>query len=350
MAVFLRTVALLLAALGRCAQGMRPYELNGGDAREPEQEGLWASTDGRIPIWLWWNYSAGTEPGYIIAAQKALERFAPSDKFTVFKVNNTNVGSLLADWPREAPNVYTQAITDIVRAGLLSKYGGVYLDSDMLVAAPMSDITDNLADHDMVSYQAESQDCAKGVFSCNFMATRPGSELHLAWYEEAKARLSHRCTGPTGWAEGMNTPACCYAEASGEMLEECHVPWGGLGDRIGQDVGMKLLTGNNPNGYKIFCYTAEQDEGFGPCNDCYWTSIPGGHDLVENRCELDDKIDGIRCTDNPYPKFFKRKVYHLFSSLLGWKHIAAKDKSFEELTSGPWVFSDLYRKVMQTHV
>lgn len=310
--------------------------------RQLSQDSLWQATKGRIPIWLWWSYEA-TPPGYVVAAQKALEHFAPTSDFVIRKVNDTNIRELLPDWPHELSRTYVQAISDVARAGLLSKYGGVYLDSDMLLATPLGEITQKLDDHDMVSYQVPGQNCTEGTFSSNFMASKPGSALHTAWYEEAKAKLKSRCTA--GGDED-----CCYS-SKGVALDQCHISWGGLGEKIGHRVLRGMLQTRNPPVYRPFCFSFEQHESFAPCIDCFWTSIPDGRGLVNKTCALEG-ADSLTCQDGAqqqpvYVNFFNRKAYHLFSSITP---ASVSHLDFARLTTGPWVFAHLFQRIMKKHL
>lgn len=314
--------------------------------RHLEALGTWSLTDGRIPIWLWWNYSASqgkNVPGYVEASQAALEHLAPSHEFVMHKVNESNVRDFLPDWPTEMSKVYDQAVSDVVRAGLLGKYGGVYLDSDMLLAAPLSEITNHLDTHDMVAYQVAGQDCTQGTFSSNFMASRPGSSFHVKWYEEIKHTLKNRCAPTAKEQEDQN--ACCYANEDGTPLADCHVSWGGLGERIGHKKLADLLKQNSTS-YKVFCYKNDQHESFAPCIDCFWTSIPEGRGLLAQKsCRMNTEDNSsMVCEDGPKTNFFNRKAYHLFSSIASQ---AVKMKSYDELKNGPWVFSHLLKRILE---
>lgn len=311
--------------------------------RHQSWDGLWYSSDGHIPIWLWWNYSTDAwPPGYVMAAQTALEHFAPSDEFVIHKVNETNIRSFLPDFPQELSRTFVQASADMARAGLLGKYGGVYLDTDMLLAAPLAEMTNKLDDHDMVSYEVPGQSCERGSFSGNFMAARPGSALHTGWYKEGKALLKSRCTGDKKKDEDK---VCCYLP-SGSPMSQCHVSWTGLGEKIGHSVLARLLDkhkNKTKTSYKTFCYSHKKHESFAPCIDCFWTSIPGGSGLVNNNnCSLQGE-DDLSCLDGLKVNFFKRRAYHLFSAITPAN---VSKLPFARLATGPWVFSHLFKRIM----
>jgi len=341
------------AMLTLCA---RPSEALRTDAKLIQEHfGIFSeAADGRIPIWLWWNYSAEAGkpmPGYVGAAQLTLEHLAPDSEYIIRKVNESNVRTFLPDWPEQMTRVYPQAVSDVVRAGLLGKYGGVYLDSDMLLAAPMSEITNQLDTHDMVAYQVPGQDCTQGSFSSNFMASRPNSELHLKWYAQIQQELQNTCSADPKKLEKQN--ACCYGP-EGRPLPECHVSWGGLGEKIGHQQLRALLQTNeekakNNTDYKVFCYSFAKHESFAPCIDCFWSSIPGGQELLKDKSCSVEKVDNssIVCQDGPKVNFFNRKAYHLFSSIAPpnvWH------KTVDELKNGPWVFSHLLKRILEKQV
>lgn len=292
--------------------------------------------DGRTPVWIWWDYAPDHRlPGYLVGAQKALLHFAPKEHFDIRYVNRTNVWDLLPDFPREVEKVYMQAVSDAVRAGLLAKYGGVYMDSDMFLAAPLKEITDRLKDHDMVTYTSAGQDCKAGSFSSNFMAARKGSRLHAKWYEKVKLQLKNRC--PAGDIEHI---ICCYEE-DGSPRKECHVPWGGLGEGLGHPT-LKALYEEKGSEYKVSCFDEKNGEGFAPCVNCLWAStVEGRANLAKGEtCRTVDEHN-LQCNHDFLHNFWNRRAYHLFSSI---EPREVWQASLDDLVEGPWVFSGLIHR------
>lgn len=300
--------------------------------------------EGKTPVWLWWDYKAGEKyPGYMELCRKALDHFAPSSHFEIKHVNGDNIADFLQDWPEEVNNkkVYAQAISDVARAGLLAKYGGIYLDSDILVAAPLQDIVEKLhgpESVDLVTYTNGNQHCDKGAFSSNFMAAKPGNSFHTRWWAEILKRLRTPCSADAY----LNTQVCCH-QPSGTPYDKCHFSWGGAGERIAHPLLARLLEQEGSN-FNVHCFNERDGEGFAPCGNCMWNELlEDSKELHEKSCHMAD--NDLKCDKGgKMSNFFGRRAYHLFSTL---QPPSIRQRSAKELSENSWVMAQLVSKKMK---
>lgn len=338
----------------------------GGTSSTGSATGAFSQADGRIPVWIWWDYNPNAAPGWGLPAyQEALisswKRFAPSDLFELHYVNHTNILDFLPDFPVEAKRMYVEAKTDVIRSGLLAKHGGVYFDADFLLARPLREITDKLNEVDFVTYSNYGQSCTKeGTFSSNFMAARKGNIFSETWYDKQKRDLAQRCTP----GEIFHQPTCCYTPEGEER--ECHVPWGHLGEGNGQRILRDLLkipiNPEDPRGpwtrqtpedatISFHCFSEDEDSaGFAPFEaDGMWGTLtdeaePETH-LSEMRCQSSG--EDLTCAQGSGGKqhrknFFCRHAYHLFTKA---NSPEMKNQPYPSFKQKPLVMAKILRKL-----
>ena len=157
----------------------------------------------RLPIWVWLSYPK-QPPRYIQLNMRALERHAPSENFRIIILN----GSTLGQWlplPKEFHHLSHQvAASDVARLGLLATYGGLYVDADVLITSSLRPLLRLLDEYEVVTYTAPGQDCRAGVFSSNFLATRPNATLWSRAWRSLLSHLRQRCN-----ARRRNKVCCC---------------------------------------------------------------------------------------------------------------------------------------------
>lgn len=305
-----------------------------------------------IPVWIWMDYKDAALPGFIEMNLRALLRNAPSPDFVLRFVDKSNIKSFVPDMPQEFDQLpYAAATSDLIRTALIANHGGVYLDTDFLVARPMHEFTDWLQTHDFVSYESHGQQCAVGSFSSNMIAGVKGNALSRISWDNIKTALRRKCMHADGTPE---QGVCCYTPDG--KPRKCHIPWGGVGERTSHPVLKELITaataGQGEN-FKMHCYNS-MDQSFVP---------PISN---SNGMEKADKLDsgricwtlmnGTKCTregddltcygpGNTWkassPNYFNRLAYHLFSSIMGNDENRAYSPA--ELLNGNWAISELYR-------
>jgi hypothetical protein len=146
------------------------------------------------PVWVWLNYPQGV-PRWIQLNMLALRRHAPPPQFKIIALNASNIGKWIP-LPKEFFQLrHVVAQSDFSRLGLLALYGGLYIDADVLVAEPLHFVLKLLDEHENIVYTAPGQDCRSGVFSSNFLATRPNSSLWQRAWSSINEKLKNKCGG-----------------------------------------------------------------------------------------------------------------------------------------------------------
>ena len=157
-----------------------------------------------IPIWVWLSYPHGAPPRWIQKNMEALARHAPPQHFRINVLNATSVRQYLTLPPEFGRLRSEVAASDLARLGLLALYGGLYLDADVLVASTLRPLLKLLDENEVVAYTTPGQDCRAGVFSSNFLATRPNTTLWLRAWDSLRTQLKSKCGGR------RRNKICCY--------------------------------------------------------------------------------------------------------------------------------------------
>eukprot|EP00913_Durusdinium_trenchii_P017885 g16805.t1 len=192
-------------------------------------------------------------------------------------INETNIREFIPDLPAEydrMPPDYDAAKSDVVRYALLYHHGGIYLDTDFLVARDLSPVLDRIEDHDIVSYTTTGQACHRGTFSSNFLAGRKGSSVFEAIWNAQKEALSNHCDDKL---PANDRKVCC----SDDLERPCHIPWAGIGENVAHPVLKNMLMMRT--GIKIYCF--EGKDSFVPQNFL---------DILKKHPKLDDAEPWLR--------------------------------------------------------
>ena len=163
-------------------------------------------------VWVWLEF-AESVPRHVQLNLAALHRNAPRESgFVVVVLNSSTVSRWLSPLPPELERVMNKvALSDVARMGLLATHGGIYVDADVLVAEPLQPVAALLAEYEHVVYATRAQDCARGIFSSNFVAARPRSALWTIAYDTVRAALRDTCQRGR---RKKHQVACCYAADS----------------------------------------------------------------------------------------------------------------------------------------
>jgi len=339
-------------------------------------------TPDKIPVWILYSYTPQSLNTMVELNLKALRKNAPSDRYEINLVNDSNVKSLIPDLPEEyfsLPDFGSRS--DVIRSALLAHYGGFYMDGDVLVTRDLSFFTDKLKDADMVSYGIFTKNkCEEqGAFSSNVMAVRKGNELVTRWWDRNKEQMRSRCEFAST-EKNVKNGGCCY-EPDGNKRNKCHVPWARLGEGTAKPILREILNRTERN-FKIFCFGekgADGQQGFAPdmFGNIMWQELVSGEqscrddskgktldsgkvvEFVKDKsqaegqgsCPCWEEKENLMCGDmKKFPKkadhgfkLFDRGIYHLFNSLVGG---IPKKYSEEEVINGPWVASKIYRQAL----
>lgn len=106
----------------------------------------------------------GMMPRHIELNLHALHRHAPAaGGFRVVALNASSIGAWLTLPPEFGRLKHKVAASDVARIGLLARYGGIYVDADVLVAQPLAPIVALLDEYEHVLYSTKGQQCTAGV-------------------------------------------------------------------------------------------------------------------------------------------------------------------------------------------
>jgi len=128
-----------------------------------------------------WQYWDGPLPAYIKLSMKSVDFNAPS--FDIVRLNKYNVYDYLPElieYKDKFDELMIQQKVDIIRIMLLYKYGGLYLDADVIVLKDPIDIINKLKKYDFVGLGCSGNICMEPIYgkpSNWILASRPNSFL-----------------------------------------------------------------------------------------------------------------------------------------------------------------------------
>lgn len=129
-------------------------------------------------LWLYWE---NNEPGFITLCRKTVYKHC-SKSFNIVLLNKDNIEKWLPEI-KPLKNKLDKLIlahkVDIYRIMLLYKYGGLYLDSDIIVMTDLKEIIDKLKKYDFVGFGCTGTTCKNGYSKPSnwTLGARPNSYL-----------------------------------------------------------------------------------------------------------------------------------------------------------------------------
>lgn len=295
-----------------------------GAARAAAANGPPSSEPVVCNIFTYYNYPKGRSPSIELNIESWRRHTHGLCKEPVL-VNDTNVLTYIPDMPSEFFRMpYDSAKSDLVRYALLYHHGGMYFDTDFLVAKDMDEIVEKIGDHDLVTYEAEGQDCNHvGSFSSNFMAGKKGSVLHRNIWAAQKSLLSRHCPE----SEEKWEKTCCFEDKT----KQCHVPWTQIGEGVSHSV-LQTMRQRGVAKLKFKCYWG--DQSFVP-----WGMVGVLHNypMVKDAVAFwqKEQLEGKFGVMQP----LNRMMYHLFSSIN-----PLNEYSRERLLDNTTLIGALYRR------
>jgi hypothetical protein len=141
---------------------------------------------GALPLWMYWE---GDCPAWIRMCQQTVLAHASN-----VRLLSPSDFDRLRDIDRDIDLGRLGAAhrADFIRAFLLARYGGLWVDSDCIAMQPLDSILECLADYDFVAHRERS-----GMISNGFIGARRGSEIASALY--ARLCVTLRSGRPIGW-------------------------------------------------------------------------------------------------------------------------------------------------------
>lgn len=134
-----------------------------------------------LPVWAYWE---GPCPDWIRACRRTLMAHAPG-----LRLLTPDSFAQLRDRDRDIDLNRLNVVhrSDYIRAFLLHRYGGLWVDLDCLVMQSLQPIIDKLGQHDFIGHRERV-----GLVSNAFIGARPGSRIAAALYHRICATLRRR--------------------------------------------------------------------------------------------------------------------------------------------------------------
>jgi GR25 family glycosyltransferase involved in LPS biosynthesis len=149
--------------------------------------------EGIIPeiptVWQYWENKDGTQtPGYIDYAMKTIKKICQIDKLNYIKVTPENLYKYIdSSFPKNWFNIKEIAHkADYLRAFLLYKYGGLWLDADIIGQNSLKPLINNLENADIVVFGTDNN-----TFSISIIATRQNSLFIKEWIKLMNLKINN---------------------------------------------------------------------------------------------------------------------------------------------------------------
>lgn len=98
---------------------------------------------GKIPVWVFWWQDFENRPELVKTCNKSVEKFIPKEQAEIIYVTKENLNEYISVPDEimkklEKGKMTIMAFSDVVRYSLLAKYGGMWIDSTVLITEPIS--------------------------------------------------------------------------------------------------------------------------------------------------------------------------------------------------------------------
>jgi len=150
-------------------------------------------------VWIYWENSPGESapPPYISLCRKIIVKNCPTCSVTLVTPENVrdylpnvpdNLDGISLALPSQGSSVALKC--DFIRAFLLERYGGIYLDSDAVVLKDLGPIFDLFNDWDFIAMRRTSAKTKH--ISVGFYGSRPQGRVISRYAEKIRRMLSER--------------------------------------------------------------------------------------------------------------------------------------------------------------
>lgn len=151
-----------------------------------EKEGILPS----VPtVWQYWETKSGhSKPGYIDYSMDMVKKACEMDDLNYIRLSPDNISNYLdvSELPENWHKISEIAHkADYLRAVILYKYGGLWLDADVIATDSLKPLLDDLKTSDWVVFGDDNLE-----FSIAIFATRKKSPLLKKWIEEMDNKIS----------------------------------------------------------------------------------------------------------------------------------------------------------------
>ena len=116
-------------------------------------------------LWVYWENKDGKSTPPIIELCLEIMRLRLSNNFNIIKLDQNNIIDYIPE-VMERKHILDKLIiahrVDYYRVLLLNKYGGLYLDADIIVLNDLGDIIDKLREYDYIGFGCTGYRCTNG--------------------------------------------------------------------------------------------------------------------------------------------------------------------------------------------
>jgi Capsular polysaccharide synthesis protein len=185
----------------------------------------------RRVIWQYWE-TRGEKPAFVDGLHRLACRNSGCE---VILVTPQTLHRYLPELPREILRIKEIAHkADMIRAMLISKYGGMWLDSDAIVLRDLNWLFDLLNFHEFVCFNDGARlEESRPWVRINCLLSRPDGHVAREWVQRQHAKFPRK---KYGWGEigtELLHPICLADRARVKVLPFeliCPIPW----DRVGE--------------------------------------------------------------------------------------------------------------------
>jgi SAM-dependent methyltransferase len=169
-----------------------------------------------LPVWMYWE---GDCPDWILACRRTIERYAAEPRL----LGPREVDQLRdTDRDIDLSGLLVAHRADYLRAFLLARYGGLWVDADCVVTRPLDPVLELLREHEFLGHYER-----QGRISNAFIGSVPGGRIATAYYERVRDLV--RSGRPLSWLS-------LGALALMDTLRDTGAPWHRLNVELVQPV------------------------------------------------------------------------------------------------------------------
>ena len=157
-------------------------------------------------IWMYWEDPPGRKkPYYINLCQLLIKRKNPESHVIILNPQNINNYINVPSGWSQLKHIAHRA--DYARVAILYKYGGIYIDSDMIMLNSLDPIFQLLKKYDFIAYEYQSplknkrkkydindikENITKNTYRIpiGFLATKPENPLFKIWLEKINEKFT----------------------------------------------------------------------------------------------------------------------------------------------------------------
>lgn len=137
---------------------------------------------GKIPVWICWFQGIEQAPELVKCCYDSIKKYMPEDETEIHLITFENIGNYITmpDWVLnkfEQGKITLTHLSDIIRAGLLYRYGGIWVDSTYYMVRPFpNDLFQNNKFYTIRNNKiAWKADISKSRWSGNFIMIEKNS-------------------------------------------------------------------------------------------------------------------------------------------------------------------------------